>query len=365
MREANAIDFWRGVALVTIFVNHIPGAVYQRLTFSQYGISDAAELFVFLAGWAIALATGRPGGADSPRRVVLRLASRTLEIYRAQILVTAVALAMIAAAAILLDNPLIIEWHNAGPVFVDPVPTTLGWVLMTHQLGYFNILPLYVGILALSPIFVLLARVSRAGALLLSASLYLAAMILELNVPSWPVEGYWFFNPLSWQFLLVLGFVAADLDRTSPAFRVWARRLQPVGILGVLAGAAVVLSDWRPDPLAVPEPRLLFLFDKTYLSPARILHFLCLLLAFQGVFAWVARIAPWLAQGGSALGRNSLEVFVLASLASLAAQFVRFVTGGGLIVDTLVVFCGLCVLSFTAWFVEWRSRSPRPSSLRD
>ncbi len=206
MREPNAIDFWRGVALVTIFVNHIPGAVYQRVTFSGYSISDAAELFVFLAGWAIALATGRRGDPDSPRRVVLRLASRTLEIYRAQILVTAIALAMIAGAAILLDNPLIIEWHNAGPVFVDPVPTTLGWVLMTHQLGYFNILPLYVGILALSPAFVLLARLSRGAALLLSVNLYLAAMIYEINVPSWPIEGYWFFNPLSWQILLVLGF---------------------------------------------------------------------------------------------------------------------------------------------------------------
>ncbi|KAA2236745.1 OpgC family protein [Salinarimonas soli] len=365
MREPNAIDFWRGVALVTIFVNHIPGALYQQVTYSQYSISDAAELFVFLAGWAIALATARRGDPDSPRRVVLRLASRTLEIYRAQILVTAIALAMIAGAAIVLDNPLIIEWHNAGPVFVDPVPTTLGWVLMTHQLGYFNILPLYVAILALSPFFVLLARYSRAAALIMSANLYLAAMIYEINVPSWPVEGHWFFNPLSWQLLLVLGFVASDLSRSSERFWTWAGRLQPVGIAGVALGVVVMVTGWRPDPLMVPEPRLLFLFDKTYLSPARILHFVCLLLAFQGVFGWIARLSPWLAGQASALGRNSLEVFVVASLASLAAQFVRFVTGGGFIVDTLVVWSGLCALSFTAWFVEWRSRSPRPSSLRE
>ncbi len=365
MREPNAIDFWRGVALVTIFVNHIPGAVYQRFTFSQYSISDAAELFVFLAGWAIALATTSPRDPDSPRRVVLRLLSRTLEIYRAQILVTAVALAMIAAAAILLDNPLIIEWHNAGPVFTDPVPTTIGWVLMSHQLGYFNILPLYVGILALSPVFVLIARASRLAALIMSANLYFATLIYEINVPSWPVEGYWFFNPLAWQFLLVLGFVTCGLNRSSEPFRRWARRLQPLGIAGVLVGIVVMVNEWWPDPLMVPEPRLLFVFDKTYLSPARILHFVCLLLAFQGVFAWVAQVSPWLARQASSLGRNSLEVFVVASLASLAAQFIRFVAGGGLIVDTLVVWFGLCVLSFTAWFVEWRSRSPRPSSLRD
>ena len=50
MRDPNAIDFWRGFALVTIFINHIPGNTFERYTFSQYGISDAAELFVFLAG---------------------------------------------------------------------------------------------------------------------------------------------------------------------------------------------------------------------------------------------------------------------------------------------------------------------------
>ena len=30
-REANAIDFWRGFALVSIFVNHIPGIYYERV----------------------------------------------------------------------------------------------------------------------------------------------------------------------------------------------------------------------------------------------------------------------------------------------------------------------------------------------
>ena len=71
MREPNAIDFWRGLALVTIYVNHIPGNTFERYTYSQYGISDAAELFVFLAGWSIGIATrgrdGRPETASEKR----------------------------------------------------------------------------------------------------------------------------------------------------------------------------------------------------------------------------------------------------------------------------------------------------------
>ena len=50
-REANAVDFWRGFALVSIFVNHIPGIYYERFTHRNLSFSDSAELFVFLAGW--------------------------------------------------------------------------------------------------------------------------------------------------------------------------------------------------------------------------------------------------------------------------------------------------------------------------
>ena len=79
-RPANAVDFWRGFALVSIFINHIPGNVFQNYTYSQYGISDAAELFVFLAGWSIGIATrGRDGVPEPAGRTVLRLLSRMVE----------------------------------------------------------------------------------------------------------------------------------------------------------------------------------------------------------------------------------------------------------------------------------------------
>ena len=170
MREPNAVDFWRGLALVTIFMNHIPGNTFERYTYSQYGISDAAELFVFLAGWSIGIATRNRDGSPEPRlKTVLRLLSRTIEVYRAQITTMALALGMIAGTALVLDNPLLLEWHNAGGFFADPIQTMVGFVLLTHQLGFFNILPLYVVLLGIAPVFVLIARLSRtrrAGAVL-------------------------------------------------------------------------------------------------------------------------------------------------------------------------------------------------------
>src|SRR4051794_16138304 len=133
LREPNAVDFWRGFALLTIFINHVPGNAFERLTYSHFSVSDAVELFVFLAGWAIALAVRVQRGLEPPSRVVLRLTSRTIEVYRAQIVITAIALAMIAATALALNTPLVLEWHNAGAVFAGPVPAPIGWVV-----GMFN-----------------------------------------------------------------------------------------------------------------------------------------------------------------------------------------------------------------------------------
>jgi hypothetical protein len=357
MRQANAIDFWRGFALITIFIDHIPGNLYERATYRNVSISDAAELFVFLAGWSLALATT----GDTPGRVVLRLFSRTVEVYRAQLVITAMALAMIAAAAVWTENPLLLEWHDAGPFFADPIRTTIGWVVLTHQLGYFNILPLYVVVLAMAPAFVLLARVSRLAALAASFTLYAVCLVFGINLPTWPVEDQWFFNPLAWQVLLVLGFVGAVSARDDPAFERWCRRLQPLGFVGVALGAVAAYTNWSPDPVLLPEPRLLFTFDKHYLSPPRLLHFLAVVLAFQSLYGPISRHLPRMTRHLSALGRNSLAVFSVASILSLVGQIVRFWIGGGFIIDTVVVSCGIFCLAFTAWFVEWRSRSPRPS----
>lgn len=359
MREPNAIDFWRGFALITIFINHIPGNTFERYTFSQYGISDAAELFVFLAGWSIGIATRTRDGAPEPRwRSVVRMLARTVEVYRAQITVMLLALSIIAGAALLLDNPLILEWHNAGNFFADPIQSVCGMALLTYQLGFFNILPLYVVLIGIAPIIVVIARVSRVLALGLSFALYLASLILDWNLPSWPGEGTWFFDPYCWQLLLTLGFVLQDWNRTSPAFGRWTRRLMPVGVVIVIVGITLSVLDIRPDPLMVPEPRLLFTFEKSYLTPARLVHFLGVLLAFSPIYALIAPRIGWIVGFLSGLGRNSLAVFSMGSLLSLIGQLVRFQTGGGLLVDMTVAGCGLVALGITAWFVEWRSRRP-------
>ena len=57
-------------------------------------------------------------------------------------------------------------------------------------------------------------------------------LTVELNLPTWPVEGTWFFNPLAWQLLIVLGFLCCRGSRNSERFRAWMKRLMPLGLNG-------------------------------------------------------------------------------------------------------------------------------------
>ena len=167
---------------------------------------------MFLAGWSLRLMADGGGRHMPTRDVMLRLFGRALELYAAQVLITMLAIAMLALTAIELANPLLLEWHNAAAVFNDPVPTHIGLAILTHQLGYFDILPLYVVLMLMAPFFALIDRIAPNWVLPASFALYVAALVFRLTLPTWPVSGTWFFNPLAWQFIFVLGFVMARGD---------------------------------------------------------------------------------------------------------------------------------------------------------
>jgi hypothetical protein len=355
MRPPNAIDFWRGVALVMIFINHIPGMDYSILTMRNYAISDAAELFVFLAGCSLAFVVNGRTVKKPLSQSVPRLLLRAFEIWQAQIVTISVAVAMLGAAALYFNDPLFLEWHGAGPAFVDTVRASIGMVLLTYQIGYFNILPLYVVLLLIVTVFVVIARFSLLLALAASVALYVATLTLQLGLPSWPAEGAWFFNPLSWQLLIVLGYVAMSVKREQPAAEDLLKRAWPWAVALVLLGVTIVWVDYRPDPMAVPNPRYFFLFDKEYLSPARIVSMLAIAIAFYPAFPLLSRRMGPVVRYCSSLGRNSLAVFCMASLLALGGQIARYLGQPTFLFDTAIVVIGLVVLGVTAWIAEFRS----------
>ena len=370
-REPNAVDFWRGFALITIFIDHVPGIVYTRYTLINFSLSDAADLFVFLAGWSLRLMADGGGRTMPTRSVVLRLYGRALELYAAQVMITMLAIAMLALTAIELSNPLLLEWHNAAAVFNDPVPTHIGLAVLTHQLGFFDILPLYVALMLMAPIFAVIDRIAPYWVLPVSFALYLAVLAFRITLPTWPVSGTWFFNPLAWQMTFVLGFCIARPDLGIGAF---ARRhifwIRIVALPIVIAAALAVRFNVLWDPTDMPSPKLFFILDKTYATPPRLIQFLALIAVFSIAFPYIRKLAalPLLHRTVPAfigllamLGRNSLYVFCIGSLLSLAAQIVRFYYRGTVGIDTLVVVSGILIMAFTAWLAESRQRG-RPAA---
>ncbi|MGO9673766.1 MAG: OpgC family protein [Methylocella sp.] len=357
MRAPNEIDFWRGFALLTIFINHIPGLYFERLTFRNVSLSDSAELFVFLAGWALRKLCDGPIAALSASALVFRIEGRALSVYVAQTVITEIAIALLAAASLLYDAPFLLDWHNASAVFNDPVRAHVGLVLLTHQLGYFNILPLYVVLMFIAPLIALAQRFAPRLLLPASLAIYAFALITGVNLPTWPVEGTWFFNPLCWQLIYCLGFVLAGEDGLGAFARRHRKLLWRAALPIVVGGAVLAIMNFSPSPIAVPQPKLVFMFDKTFLSPARLIHSLALTALFAGAFAAIGRWSSAAAKYLSMLGRNSLNVFCAASLLSLVCQIFRFVYGGRIATDALIVTAGVMVMGFVAWVSEWRGRT--------
>lgn len=358
MRQPNAIDFWRGYALISIFVNHIPGNFFERFQYRNLTLSDSAELFVFLAGWAMRLSIENPKRPMSNSAVVYKLWGRAFTIYVAQTFITELAIFILAAASVLLDAPFLLDWHNVGAVFHQPVEAHIGLVLLTYQLGYFNILPLYVVLMIAAPVVALLYRTLPSVVLPLSGGLYVLTLALGWNIPSWPVEGTWFFSPSAWQLIYVLGFLIAGKQTDLGAF---ARRhlkvFQLIAIPIVVVGM-VIASTRFWDWITLPRLNLFFVvFDKTFMSPDRLLSVLALVALGGGIFYYVNAWLPSLTRFLSMLGRNGLQVFCTGSVLSLCGQIVRFIYGGSVVTDVILFIVGVSIMASIAWVLEWRTRS--------
>src|SRR5256886_1852784 len=271
-KRIDGIDFWRGFALLTIFIDHLPDNIFQHVTQKNFGFSDAAELFVFLSGVAVALAYGTrffDGEAVVAVRAVLR---RAFTLYWVQILISLVIIAIFVGAAALWDDDDLLE--DADVVVSNPLQTTAAILALLHQLENANILPLYIALLLMTPLLLALARRDDRLMLAASAGIYLAARALSLNLPTWPVEGTWFFNPIAWQLIFAIGIVAGRrLKRGGIAYdaRLFAACLAIVAIAGVV----------RTDALGYASGLWQHVHDvldcgKTDLGLARLVHFLAL-----------------------------------------------------------------------------------------
>jgi hypothetical protein len=349
------IDFLRGLALVTVFIDHVPGNPLNQLTMRNFGFADAAELFVILAGISSMLAYGKCLKRESFTAGSRRIAQRCLRIYICQILLLVGTLALVQ------------EWRmhfglkpvQLAPFFERPF-AAFGQALLLHaQPASLNILPLYIVLLALFPLINFGLCHSTRLTLAVSASVWLATNIDNgFNFTNWLDGQAWFFNPFAWQFLFTLGAFGAvmlhryggDLPRVSLiAFVSWA----------YLLGAFFVAAPWSNWGLS--DVRL-FDFDapdKTDLSPARltnILAFIYLALSSANLQRFAAR--AW-ANPIVACGKHSLEIFTFGTLLALVFRLLFRTFGSSWWLEVLVNLVGIGALLGLALLLERRRAALR------
>lgn len=351
MRD-HRLDFFRGIALLFIFVDHMPRNALGLVTMRSFGFSDAAEVFVLIAGYTAMLAYGSTFERDGVLAGARRVGRRIRELYMAHLLLVTVSVIGLFVAATAFQNPIYVEHVNLTPFAYDPWGAIWRMLVLYHQLGYLNILPLYMVLLAWLPVLVWLMRRHPLLALAASVAIWLAAFTFRINLPSWPEAFGWYFDPLAWQVIFSIGAVAGHYARRGHGLprSPWLI----AGASAYVAFACLLMAPWvhipgLADARLLPNTILGFV-TKSYVSPWRLAHILALAylvaLAVPATSRWLeSRPAQWVIH----CGRNSLEIFCLATVFSFAGFIVLLEAGHGLGYQLLVNGIGLSVLGYTGW----------------
>jgi hypothetical protein len=254
--------------------------------------------------------------------------------------------------------------YNMGltPLFENTASSFIGMVLLGHQLGYFNILPMYMVLLFAMPAIMALAMHGLVPLLTASVALWIAAGTFALDFPNYPTHGGWYFNPFAWQILLVGGFALGMAWRRKLSLKLPAW-LVVIAVGYVLLAAVVRVNQlWAYFP-ALPLPPLIWGFEKGYVALPRLLHGLALLVILLGTPLWALLGRIPASSPFHAMGRNALAVFCWGEILCLVATIARLELGGGIAVDLAIVLAHFAVIASLATILDRlrRRNPPKPA----
>ena len=348
------IDACRGIALWWIFLDHIPDNVGSWLTLRNYGFSDAAEMFMFISGMTCALAYGKARRCEGWSEVIRRSLRRGWDIYAAFLVLTLACAIMVYLAG--RDH--LADESNTRILLEHPGAALAHAAILQYRPVNTDILPMFVVYHVLfAPLLWLLLRLPNVT---LGASLLLYALVhvFGWTVPAWP-NNVWFFNPLAWQLLIVLGAWWVVGGKKLPP---WATS-RTVLVLAVLylAFSLIIALSWSIKSLGPLVPQtlmnLLFPVDKSNLSPLRLLHFLALailakrLLPHASPHTWRGLMAPVM-RGAMRCGESSLPIFCLGVLLSLASHLALLDISDGIAMQIALSLVGILIMIVAAMLLS-------------
>jgi hypothetical protein len=127
------------------------------------------------------------------------------EMYVAHIMLFLLFTAQISRTVRKFDNPLYADEFNIHNFLQHP-DVLIGQALtLRYKPVNLDVLPLYISLIAASPL-ILWCMIRRPNwVLLASAVLYVAARWFDWNLASYPPGTTWYFNPFAWQLMFVFG----------------------------------------------------------------------------------------------------------------------------------------------------------------
>lgn len=355
------LDFFRGVAMLIIFMAHVPSNHWARFIPARFGTSDAAEMFVFCSGFAAAIAFGgsflRAGWWLGTARVAFRIF--TLYIAHIMLFLSVAILTYVVTGFGTEKNYVIGLALNR--FFEYPGQQLVGLFTLTYVPNYFDIMPMYIAVLAMMPIVILLQKIHTLVAAASCFALYVLQWVFQWDFPAAPFNPdiKWFFNPLGWQLLFFTGFFLS---------RGW---VKPPPVNKALIGLAVLIvifsffmGNWsvRNDiPVAVEIYQAIkpYVIGKTDHGLLRYLHFLAV--AYLAVVLLKGRediLYARLFDPVRKVGQQALSTFLFSMFLSRVAGMVLDQIGRDKLTFTLVNLTGMALVIAVAYLVAWFKSSP-------
>ena len=301
-----------------------------------------------------------------------RIAYRIWQVYWAHI---GLFIALATTVAVLVNYEIgpidYIGSLNLYPFFRNPQSQLPALLSLSYVPNYFDILPMYLVILALVPVVVGLAKFSHLLAFAFCGTLWLAANVAGLNFNAEPWSSReWFFNPFGWQLIFFTGFAfSMGWLPTPPRDR----------RLALLAGVFVLLTiplaysriiDLFPA-IAAWRSEFGFLIQKTDLGILRYVHFLSI-----AYLAWLAcgpagerlivgetrtmraRVWKTVLDMIQKVGQQSLGIFIISMFTARLYGLLFDLIGRSAWSVFAVNALGFTVLIAGAYFLGWIKSQP-------
>ncbi|TMK17882.1 MAG: OpgC domain-containing protein [Alphaproteobacteria bacterium] len=352
------LDLFRGLALLFIFIDHIPNNVLSYVTLHSIAFSDAAEVFIFISGYAAATVYGRALQRQGGVAATGQICRRIWQLYVAHIFIFVILAAEVCYATLSLHQTYSEDFGIDN--FIDePQVAIIKVLLLQYQPQFLDILPIYMILLGVFPVVLLLLQRCLPLPLILSGALYLLTLRFGWQPHSYPDNEAWFFNPLAWQFLFVIGATAGYSQHSRWVFPGQGSWLPKLAI-AITVAIGIVSISWTIHGAYDAFPGLLsrelspLVADKSNLAPLRLISFLALAVTVahfvgrdSGVLRW--RVAQLIIR----CGQHSLQVFCLGIVLSVLGYILLTFFRDNILTQLAIDLAGIVAMMGIAVLLTW------------